>query len=179
MINLIPQTEKENLSWQKDKKLSLLFGIAIFISLSCLGLVLLSVKYYILGISVAQKYTFEQAEIKYKTADFLAYKTLLENYNKNLSQIGLFFADQGRFSPALENFLKTEKPQGVYFTELYLRRKGGKIEGRLLGTAESREKLVLFKKSIESNNIIKNPNFSPESWINSKDVDFNLTFELQ
>jgi len=180
MINLLPTKEKEELILERNKKLAIILGSALLIALVCLILVLLSVKFYILGQAVSQKFTLEQAENKYQTPDFLIYKGLLEDYNKNFAQLRSFYKNKIQFSAVLENILEVERPEGVYFTDLSLARSedSNKVEAKLSGISDTRDNLLLFKKNIEESKVIKNQSFSSESWINSKDVNFYLTFEV-
>lgn len=180
MINLLPTKEKEELALDRNKKLVIILGSALLIASICLILVLLSVKFYILGEAISQKFILEQAENKYQTPDFLIYKGLLESYNKNLVQLKSFYKDKTQFGAALKNILEVNRPENLYFTDLSLAKKENtnKIEVKLFGTSDTRDNLLLFKKNIEESKKIQNPNFSPESWISSKDINFYLTFEI-
>lgn len=179
MINLLPTKEKGELILEKEKKLAIILGSAVLIAIIFMALVLLSVKFYILGGVVSQKFALEQTEIRYKTEDFILYKTLLENYNKRFVKLESFYKDRTEFAPALKAVLDVKLSAGVYFTELSLKRKSdGKIEAKLYGISDIRNNLLIFKQNIESAKAIKNPNFSPESWINSKNINFYLTFEI-
>lgn len=183
MINLLPIKEREELILAQNKKIAIILGFAILIISICLILILLSIKFYILGESVSQKFILEQAENKYQTSDFLTYKGLLQGYNKNFIQLKSFYKDKVQFNAALKNILEVERPEGVYFTDLFLTRSEdtNKIEAKLFGISNTRDNLLLFKKNLEERPKgypeIKNPNFSSESWINSKDISFYLTFE--
>ncbi len=179
MINLLPTKEKEELILKENKKLAIILGSAFFIVAICLLLVLLAVKFYILGEVVSQKFILEQSESRYKTEDFLLYKTLLENYNKRFVKLESFYKDRTEFVPALKAVLDIKLPAGVYFTELSLKKQSsGDIEARLYGISNTRENLLAFKQNVEAAKAIKNPSFSPESWINSQNINFYLTFEI-
>ncbi len=188
MINLLPPKEKEELISQQKKKLAIILWSAFLIAIICLILVLLSVKFYILGKSISQKFILEQVQDRHQTSDFLTYKDLLQNYNKKLIQLRSFYEKETEFSSALKNILEVKRPEGVYFTELFLNKKedNGKIEAKIYGTSDTRENLLIFKKNFEerpgvppgSYPEIKNYNFSPESWIYPKSISFYLTFEI-
>jgi len=180
MINLLPAEEKEGLILERSKKLVVILGFAVLIALISLILVLLSVKFYILGEAVSQKFILEQAQSRYQTPDFLAYNSLLQGYNKNIAQIESFSKSKVQFNKAIKNILEAKRPAGVNFLDLSLvkAKNPGKIEVKLFGTADTRDNLILFKKNLEGLESIHSPGFSPESWINPKDVSFYLTFEV-
>jgi len=180
MINLLPIEEKERLALDRIKKLVVILGFAILAAVISLILVLLSVKFYILGEAVSQKFILEQAKNRYQTPDFLVYNSLLQGYNKDIVQIESFNKNKVQFSSAIRNILEAKRPAGVSFLDISLAKAKnfGKIEAKLFGASDTRDNLLLFKKSLEESASIQSPNFSPESWISPKDINFYLTFEV-
>ncbi len=179
MINLLPVKEKEEFILRQNKKLTIVLGTAFLIASVCLILVLLSIKFYVLGEVVSQKFILDQTEKKYQTADFLVYKGLLDGYSKSLIQIKSFYKDKIQLNAALRDILDVNMPEGVYFINLSMARsEDSKVIAKISGISDTRDNLLLFRKNLENSEKIKSPNFSPESWINSKNINFYLTLEI-
>ena len=179
MINLLPPEEKQELHLQQVKKLIVTLGTAIMVIVICLILVLFSVNYYVLGRAISQKAILDQAASQYETAEFLKYKDILQNYNKTIARLNSFYAGETEISPVLENILGIERPKGVYFSNISLSKKAdNKLQANISGTSDTRDNLLVFQKNIEEKKSIGNFSFSPESWINSTDINFYLTLEI-
>ena len=180
MINLLPPKEKEERSLEQVKKLEVILETAVLVAVICLILVLLSVDFYILGESVSRKFILEQAEIQYKTPDFLRYKNILQIYNKNIARVDSFYKNEAPLGAAIKEIIKIERPAGVYFSSLSLSRNESinKIEVSISGNSDTRDNLLIFKENVEKKEGVKNSNFSPESWLNPGAINFNLTFEI-
>ena len=82
-------------------------------------------------------------------------------------------------SNALKMILEIQRPPNLYLTNLSLTRdENQKMNIMAIGVSQSRDDLLAFQKNIEVNKEIKNPYFSPESWVNAENVAFKLTFEI-
>jgi len=179
MINLLPTEEKHALLAESKKKLATIWGAVILISLICLTLILLSIKFYILTETDSQKNILKQTEQKNKTPDFVNFNSIIEKYNVTLAQLDSFYEKEVYFSQALNLINKTLIPGGLYFENFSLSRdKNGMVNVTVSGSSITRDVLLIFKKSVEENKEIINPYFSPESWIKQKDVNFSLTFKI-
>lgn len=180
MINLLPQKEKEERSFEQAKKLEIILEAIVLISVVCLILVLLSVDFYILGESVSRKFILKQAESQYKTTDFLKYKNILQGYNKNIAKVDSFYKNEAPIGSAIKKVAEIERPAGVYFNSLSLNRgeNNNRIQVSISGNSDTRDNLLIFKRNIEKEDGVSNSNFSPESWINPTAISFNLTFEI-
>lgn len=180
MINLLPPKEKEKLSSKKKEKLIAILGITVLVSLVCLILILSSIKSYVVAEAASQKIILEQAEKKYQTPNFLNLESIIQKYNGILVQLRTFYEQKIYSSQALKIISNIQRPEGLYLTELSLSRdENKKIKVTAAGISDSRENLLLFKKNIEEAQKIENSYFSPESWINPKDINFNLTFDVK
>ena len=181
MINLLPPKEKEELALEQKKRLIIILGSALLIVLICLFFVLLSVRFYILGESISQKIVLENAQREYQTPDFINAEDIVKKYNKNLLLLKSFYEQQAGVAYALKNISKINRPSGLYFTNLLMDNKKNTplIKVNISGFSQNRENLLSFKKNIESaGDIIKNPYFSPESWVKTENINFSLTLEI-
>lgn len=179
MTNLLPPKEIEKLSLEQNKRLVIVLGSIVLIFLICLILVLSSINFYISGETNYQKYLLEQTEKQYQGTDFLDFKNVIQKYNKILIQLKVFYGEKIYFNDILKTISGIEKPEGLYLTDLSLNRgETNKIKVIVAGFSDTRENLLIFKKNIEREGKIKNPNFSSESWVNPKNINFYLTFEV-
>jgi len=179
MINLLPLEEKQKLFIRDKEKLAIIWGDAILICLVCLALILLSIRFYILADTDYQKYILNQNEQKNQTADFANFKNIIQKYNTVLVQVNTFYKKEIYFNQVLENIMGVPRPSGIYFTKFSIDRdKNGTIKVIVSGVSDTRNNLLIFKKNIEDDKNLKNPTFSPESWINPQNANFSLTFGI-
>jgi len=181
MINLLPPIEKEELMIEQRKRLTIILGSFFLIVLVCFFLVLLSVDFYILGEAASQKIILEDAQKRYKTPDFINAEDIVKKYNKDLSLLKSFYEQDLGISQTLKNIADIERPEGLYFTNLFLNRDaaGGLIKVNISGFSKNRELLLAFRKNLENAPaMIKNPYFSPESWIKAENINFSLSLEI-
>lgn len=177
--NLLPPKEKEILFKDQLKRLVIILGCETFIFLLCLFLVLSSIKFYILGETSSQKFFLNQAEAQNKSSDFSIFKRIISISNQDIFRTEFFRAKQAYFSSAMDILLGVERPQGLYFTNLFLDNvQDKKIKVVITGTSSTRDSMLVYKKNIELEKRIKSIFFSPESWISPKDVNFNISFEI-
>lgn len=179
MINLLPPEEKQKLISQKRERLTAVLGTVILISLVCLILILLSIKFYILAATDYQRNALEQAERKYKTQDFVVMTNTIEKYNTILAQLSSFYEKEIYFSKVLEIITNIPSDKNLLITNFSLSRdESGTVKVSISGISNTRENLLAFKNSVELEEKIKKPYFSPESWTAPKNAPFSLTFEI-
>ncbi len=179
MINLLPPNEEKELCREKRKKLIIILGSILLVSLLCLILILLSIKSYIWGEVELQKIILEQTRKEYEASDFPVLEETLRKYNKILLELGSFYDKQIYLTEILGKISNIQRPDGLYLTNLSLNREeDDKITAAISGFSETRDNLSLFKENLEKEKDFINPYFSPSSWIKPTDVDFYLTFEI-
>lgn len=180
MINLLPPQEKQKFILEKRGKLVAILGMIILISLICLILILLSIRFYILAETDYQKNTLNQLKKEEQTQDLTDLAPVIQNYNNIISQLDSFYKKEIYFNKALDIIMNASNSKNLYLTNFSLvRDEAGMIQIKVSGISDTRDNLLLFKKSIEQNNLIKNPYFSPESWVSQKNVNFSLTFKIE
>jgi hypothetical protein len=181
MINLLPQEEKNTLYQKQVEKLITVLGMVFFVGLICLFFILLSVRLYILGQTASQKFILEEAQKTAQSPEFLNFKNLISEYDADLARADSFYKNQIYMSQALNILFGVPRPQGLYFTGVSLdaiQKDKKEVEIVVSGTSDTRDNLTLFKKNIEDEKRISNAYFPPESWINSKDINFNITMGI-
>jgi len=179
-MNLLPPKEKQILALNQTNKLITILGIVVLISLLYLILILLSIKLYVLSDVKIQQNILTLAQQENEKVNYENLNDSVKKYNSLLSQLDEYYKKELYFSKVLSTTTEIPKPSGLFLNNYSLSRNpAGAIDVAVTGTSDTRDNLILFRKSIEENINIKNPVFSPESWINSTKVDFSLTFSIK
>lgn len=179
MINLLPPIEKQKLFSEKKQKLTIIFVVVFLVSLVCLILVLLSIKFYIMAETDLQKNILEQNKKENQTSEIVSLNSIIQKYNGIFTQLSSFYEKEIYFNKVLDVITNISTPSDVYLTDFSLNRdKKGIVNVNISGISGTRDNLLLYKKSIEENTKIKNPSFSAESWVSPKDVAFSLIFTI-
>ena len=179
MINLLPLEERQKLILKKNEKLAVVLNIIIVVFLVCLALVLLSIKFYILADTDNQKIALQQTQKEYQAPEFANLSSVIKKYNLTIAQLDSFYKKEIYFNEALNIITSVPSPKGLYLTNFSLdRNENGTIKVIVTGISDTRDNLLIFRKNIEADTKIKNSYFSPESWIDPKNANFSLTFEI-
>jgi len=179
MINLLPQEEKDKLFLRRVKNLSIILGSVVVISLICYIFILLSIKFYIMAEIENQKFILETTEMQYKSENTEDIKDAIQYYNDLLPKIQSFYKNQIYLSKILAEISQIQRPSGLYFNGILISAPDAKgiVKVNILGVSDTRENLISFQKSLQSQNTIKTVLFSADSWINPTNANFNLTLE--
>ncbi|MEK7664504.1 MAG: hypothetical protein AAB340_03675 [Patescibacteria group bacterium] len=180
MINLLPQKEKQELLFQKNRNLVIVLGSTAIIFLICLALVLLSIKFYILQIISNEKAILKDAEEKYQTPNSLLFLDSLKKNNADLSIMDSFYKKKAYLSDDLKTILQTQRPDGITFNSISLGQTGSdnRVKISILGTSATRDELLSFKDNITSQASVKNIYLPPENLVKPTNISFNLNFEI-
>lgn len=180
MLNLLPPSEKKFLSQERRRKLIMVLCFEFFVFLGCLLLSMLAVEFYLLGEIDTQKYAADQIQNEIESPDFLNSRNLILKYNRQLAVMDEFYKTRIPVERAIKEFLSVQRPEGLYFNTLLFQPQQNlnKVKVSIIGFSDTRDNLLLFKQNIEASPAIENIVFSAESWINQKDVNFNLTLEV-
>ncbi len=177
MLNLLPPSEKRILLQEKQKRLFIVLFFELSIFLFCVVLVLLAIEFYALGELTLQNFLLQKSGEESRSSEFIYFKEAMEGYNQKLISMNSFYKNQEFMSDALDTLLSVERPDGLYFKRLSFQPEDH-LKVIITGFSKTRDGLINFKSNIESEKSIKNVNFSSESWISPKDVNFNLTLDI-
>lgn len=179
MINLLPPSAKESLQKEEKYRLILIFGILVLLFLFSLSLILFAVKIYISGQVESQKILVNLEQIEFKSSQAQEIEKEIKSINTDLSKLDSFYKSRVNWTKLLERTSGT-LPEGVYLTNLSLNPiSPALIEARIAGYCPTREILFNFKKKLEQEPDFKQIYFPPTTWVKPKDIDFNLTFNLE
>ncbi len=180
MINLLPAEEKQKLILEIKKRLVINWGIIVLVFLVCLILVLFSIKFYILSEADYQTGALQQAQKENQTQEFITTNETIQSYNKILTQLDSFYKKEIYFNQVLKIISEVQSPKDLRLASFALNRDndGGGVRVTVFGVSGTRDSLLIFRQNVEGRQEIKNPYFSPESWISPDNVNFSLTFEV-
>lgn len=176
MINLLPPKEKEILLSEINKKLIVVLGIAVLVFLIFLSLVFFFLRYYFLQELFFQKEELSAAEKKYENSDIVRLGQVIGEYNADLAEINDFYKNKIYFSNLLKEISEIQEPEGLRLTRI-ISEKGSKTS--VFGESKNRDALLAFKENLEKSEKIIEVEFSPNSWIKAKDVEFQFVFTVK
>ncbi|MDP3882576.1 MAG: hypothetical protein Q8Q48_00785 [Candidatus Staskawiczbacteria bacterium] len=179
MLNLLPPEEKIILKQEQNKRLLVVLAMEFLIFLTSILLVLLAVEFNILGEFVSQSFLLRQVQAEGQSSDSSRFEKEMMAYNKKLVVIDSFYKDRVFQGDALNTLLKVDRPSGLYFVKFSLQpQQPNRTKVIIAGVSDTRDNLLTFKNNVEAVKNIENINFSPESWISQKNVNFNLTLDI-
>lgn len=175
MINLLPQQEKKELEIERKIKIVTILGTLFLIFLLFLGILLFSVKLYILS----QNQSLETLiQIENQTVSSSQIKEIEKNIreaNQKFSDITSFYKNQIDLTEALEK-ISFLIPLNVYLTEINYQKETQKII--LGGFAKRREDFLEFKKSLEKEKGFSNLYSPISNLVKPADINFYINFNL-
>lgn len=176
MINLLPQKEKETLRSEERKKIFLIFEILALVFFICLAFILTSVEIYISGRAEAEKIILEQEKKEFETSEIKDFSEKIKLANQTFSYLNYFYKNQVKSTEIFTEIYETI-PEGIYLTSFSYQKNISSVS--LFGFSKSREIILQFKKNLEQKGNFENIYFPPSTWIESKDITFNLNFKIK
>lgn len=176
MINLLPQKEKGILRSEERKKIFLIFEILTLIFVICLIFILASIEIYISGRVEAEEIIFEQEKKEFETSEIKDFSNKIKSANQTFSYLNYFYKNQVKTVEIFSEIYETI-PEGIYLTTFSYQRDISNVS--LFGFSKSREILLQFKKNLEQKEDLEDIYFPPSTWIDSKDVNFNLNLKIK
>lgn len=175
MINLLSSQAKKELEIERKIKIITILGSLFLIFLIFSGILLFSVKIFILSQVESQK-TLIDLESSY--IDIPKIKELEKNIieaNQKFSNLNLFYENHVDLTEALEK-ISFLLPLNVYLTDFNYQKEKNLIT--LEGFAERREDFLEFKKSLEIEKGFSNLYSPISNLVKPTDIDFHITFNL-
>ncbi len=173
MINLLPSQEKKELEIKRTIKVIAILGSLFLIFLIFLGLLLFSIKIYILSQIRDQKTLIEIESRSTESPEIQELEKNIGEANQIISQFNSFYQGQRSISEILEK-ISGLLPAETYLTDFFYQKEKSQII--LQGYAKNRDNLLEFKKSLENQKEVQNLYSPISNLIKSKDIDFYLSF---
>ncbi len=173
-LNLLPPKEKRKLELANLNRLVVFLAIRIAIFLFIFTLFLITTYYCLFVLLKEQKRSIEINRNDVRIQHLTKMEEKIENVNQQLDKINLKQKELVIWTPVLEELAKIT-PSGVYLMNFSYRLSGSKIN--LSGWAESRDKLIRFKDSLEKSPLFVNLESPLSNLIKQNDINFSFTFE--
>jgi Tfp pilus assembly protein PilN len=176
MINLLPQTQKEKLKEEKEKRIFFHWLILILFFNLSLSLSLLNLKIFLSEQTQKEKLDLENQE---KILKLEAKKEILET-NKLISELLNFEKNQKETSQILNKIFQILPPEiqvnSVNITKTVLDKKTKKEGFQIIlnGFSPERQSLLKLKSILEDN--FSQVSFPPQVWVKEKEIDFSVNF---
>jgi hypothetical protein len=176
MINLLPQTQKEKLKEEKEKRIFFHWLILILFFGLSLSLSLLNLKIFLSEKLKEEKLDLENQE---KILKLEAKKEILET-NKLISELLNFEKNQKETSQILNKIFQILPSEiqvnSVNITKTVLDKKTKKegFQVILTGFSPERQSLLKLKSILEAN--FSQVSFPPQVWVKEKEIDFSVNF---
>lgn len=180
MINLLSQTEKENLIQEGNLRLILILGSILIFSLISLALILFSIQTYISGQVQVQKILLSQKE--QESAQIHSLEEEIKQNNLILSNLNSFYQGTSNSNEILEKISQTLPSRThltvLNFSFLATEEKEYRAQITISGFSPSRETLLEFKKNLENQENFKEIYLPPSNWVKPADIDFSVGFKV-
>jgi hypothetical protein len=176
MINLLPYSEKNILKIIEKEKIVLILEIILFFFFLCLILILFSIKIQVSGQVEAERIVLGQEKNEFGNSET---KNIPENIiliNKSFSDLKSFYEKQFSMTEVLEKISKT-LPDEIYLNTFSYANNDSQVI--LSGFSRTQEGLLEFKQNLEREKNFQEIIFPFSSWIEGKDISFNLNFKLK
>ncbi len=180
MINLLPPTEKNALKKEENRRLVFIWGVFILFFLAALSLVLFSVNIYLAGEVSGFKILVDFERQKSATAEAQDVEKEIIAVNQNLKELDAFYKGEPRITTLFKKISEII-PDEVYLNSLSLdpnKEKKDRFQVSLTGYSATRDALLSFKKSLESDSGFGGVYFPPSNWIKPSDINWSCGFEM-
>lgn len=178
MINLLPPSQKEEISLLETLNLVLVLGMVITSFLISLSLLLLLVK-----INIEKEIALSEIFFKEKEKEAMESKKIREKIEKFNLEILTFTTFERKKTCVIEILEKISGnlPEKIYLTNFNLNwsEKDSLWQASLSGFSPDRESLLALKENLEKEEGFFQIYFPPENWIVPKNINFSLTFKIK
>ena len=185
MINLLPENEKKELRLEQIwKQLTVALSLFLLFFLIFIGF-LYFINFYISQQLLAVKRDISNAQREINGTEYRNFEATVLTTNRNLGNINNFYRSQ---ISVIDFFNKLTPliPDAVYFTNISISKSSVVLNGKriaaldvkLTGRAKDREQVYLFFNNLKKEKTFKSFYFSPQSWVQPKDVKFSLEIKF-
>ena len=184
MINLLPTKQKRELLEQERLRLLFILGALFLAFLLSFALILILVKSYFLQSIENERVLFKERE---KIVSLYSdTETEITQANNLFSNILSVYKNQYKLTDTLEEVYRIF-PNGTYLSGFNFTISQQVVNGvpknlakvALTGVCPTRDLLLQFKDSLQKQDNFANVYFSPNSWIEPINPNFNVSFELK
>lgn len=179
MINLLPLSEKQILLEEEKWKLILILSLIILIFFISLSLILFSIKIFISSQLEAQKVILSQEEKVFGQTEIQDFQKEINQTNLALLKLNTFYKQKINLTEFLEK-IPNLLPKGIFLTQISIspiKKEENKFQVSLSGYTPLIEDLIELRENLKKENELSQIYFPPSIWVETKDIDFNITFQ--
>lgn len=173
MINLLPPKYKEELKNERNITLVFILEILLLTFFLSLSLVLFAIRINIQGLVDEQNVSLESKNKEVSQLAALEKKSA--SLNKELSNLEVFYKNRLDLTDFLERVSRLS-PEGMYLNSFSYQKDLKQIN--LSGFAPTVGSLLEFKENLENQKEFKEINFPTAVWLQSINIDFNVSFKV-
>jgi len=186
MINLLPEEEKKEIIFERNRKILLTLMMLFLISFIFLFFLLFSFKVYLSSqVKTQDRIIFgKQKEIN-SSPEFQDFELAVQEANDELKNLQNFYKKQILITPILEK-ISEFVPSSIYFTkfstnwpDVFEEDPNYLIKLSIQGYARNREDLFLFQKALKQSEYFEEVNVSLQSWLEPEDVNFYIDIKIK
>lgn len=180
MINLLPPEAKNNLSFERIKRLVLTLWMFSMFFIFCFSLVLYSLKNYLDIQKNSYVLLLEEAGNRLLSSEFRDLGVKISQASKSLEEILSFYRQKTDFSEILAKLAYLVPKEAVLdgISLSVSETNKGQTEISLTGFASEREVLFSLKRNLEQDRHIQDVYFPPANWVKAKDINFVVSFKV-
>ena len=147
-------------------------------------MILFSINIYIQNQTEIQRSSLAQSERQFLESENQEFQDGINRANSILSQLDSFYSQKTYFSEIVQKISKI-LPQDCFLTNLSMifsieeETKEESIKISISGFAPMREDLLQLKKNLEQEENFKDISFPPANWVEPKNIDFYITFNIK
>ncbi|MCG2688186.1 PilN domain-containing protein, partial [Candidatus Parcubacteria bacterium] len=157
-------------------KLILIFELGFLLFLISIALIAFSVSTYLGGEIDSEKTNIFQKEQDIDLDKIADFQKEIKVLNEKTKDIDTFYHQQTYLAGILEK-ISEKLPAGSYLNNLSFSQTSNTLN--LSGFVLTRDDLLTFKRSIESDNNFTDVNFPPGNWVSPTNIEFSLSFKLK
>lgn len=173
MINLLPPEDKKEILAKKKLKLVLIFELGLLFFLVSIVLIAFSISIYLGGEISLERINIFQKEKDIDLVKIADFQKEIRALNQKTEDVDAFYRQQIYLAGILEK-ISGKLPAGSYLNSFSFSKTSRTVN--LSGFIPTRDDLLLFKRSIESDGSFTNVNFPPSNWVSN--IEFSLSFKL-
>jgi Tfp pilus assembly protein PilN len=178
MINLLPLSEKQNLSVEKQLKVTLISGIVLSFFFVALILVLAAVDFSVFSQDQAEKIILDFKKQEFSKTGAQDLKEEIINMNKTLNSFSSFYKTRIDMTGFLEN-ISGLLPEGVYLESLSATpdsKNRNSFSVSLSGKAPVIDDVIKLNNNLKNYVGVSQVSFPSDTWLGKENVTFNVTF---
>lgn len=178
MINLLPKEYKDNIVFDKRKRVIFSFCFLIFYFFISLILALLLIKFYLHSKTEPQKIYLEEKRENLRKEETEIFLNKVKETNSVLGKINSFYANKKYYGEIIEKIYETV-PSGITLNNISISRSVEKdsdiVSVSLTGSSLNAESLINFKDNLKKEEF-KDLYIPQSNWINPE--NFSISFKL-